>query len=136
MSCSDLTRVASSALVSQPDLVLTSLPSPGHSLSDDRVCVTAPAPARAYSRPLLYTVVGVDSANNTGAIGNIIRVSMQWQPRPERINAATVEVSMIFFMVRIFEKLFGGPKPEPWLSLLRMPLACHIIFLFYWSKQV
>ena len=109
MSYSDLTRVASSALVSQPDLVLTSLPSPGHSPSDDRVCVTAPAPARAYSRPLLYTVVGVDSANNTGALGNIIRVSMQRQPRPERINAATVEVSMIFFMVRrIFEKLFGG----------------------------
>ena len=36
-------------------------------------------------------MVGVDSANNTGAIGNIIRVTMEREPRPERINTA-VEV--------------------------------------------
>ena len=92
MSYLDLTRVASSTLVSQADLVLTSLLSPGHSASDDKMCVTAQVPALAYSMPLLYTVVGVDSSNNTGAISNIIRVTMQQQPRPERSNAATVEV--------------------------------------------
>ena len=54
--------------------------------------MTAPAPAMAYTRPLHYTVVGVDSANNTGAVSNIVRVSMEWEPGPESRNAATVEV--------------------------------------------
>ena len=109
---SDLTRVASRELVSRPDLVLTSLRRPGltnqrpafrsRDLSGpirgqywgpgERLCVTAPAPAMAYTRPLHYTVVGVDSANNTGAVSNIVRVSMQWEPRPESRNAATVQV--------------------------------------------
>ena len=54
--------------------------------------MTAPAPATAYTRPLHYTVVGVDSANNTGAVSNIVRVSMKWEPGPESRNAATVQV--------------------------------------------
>ena len=84
--------MASSELVSRPDLVMSGIWRPGLGVPGERVCVTFPVPSCAYTRPLHYTVVGVDSANNTGVIGNVIRVTMGWEPRPERINTAKMEV--------------------------------------------
>ena len=73
MSRSDLTRTPTCSLVSSEHAV-TSLVRPGPGVRGEVLCVPAPAPATS-PRPTYYAVVAVDSSNNTGELGNILRVT-------------------------------------------------------------
>ena len=73
MSRSDLTRTPTCSLVSSEHAV-ASLVRPGPGVRGEVLCVPAPSPATP-PRPTYYAVVAVDSSNNTGELGNILRVT-------------------------------------------------------------
>ena len=75
MSRSDLTRTPTCSLVSSEHAV-ASLVRPGPGVRGEVLGVPAPAPSPATPpRPTYYAVVAVDSSNNTGELGNILRVT-------------------------------------------------------------